>query len=315
MKIDVNDLRVDYGDVRAIDGMTFSLDAGKIYGLLGRNGSGKTTLLSVLAGFRRESGGTVRVDGRPVFENGAVTGDVCLVRDAGETIGIGTVEDALYFAEWLRPHWDAAYADALLDRFGLRRKANVKTMSKGQRSALGVVVGLAGRSPLTMFDESYLGMDAPSRYSFYDALLADFMEHPRTVILSTHLIEEYSSLFEEVLIIDRGRLVLHEESQTVLARGTSVTGPAERVEAFTGGLTVLDTRRLGPTASAMVYGDLDDARRGQAREAGLELGPIAMQDLFVHLTEPAGDAAPAVPGRGARPGEPAAPAEPSGDAR
>nr|BFE82819.1 hypothetical protein GCM10020093_054200 [Planobispora longispora] len=184
----------------------------------------------------------------------------------------------------------------------------VKEMSKGQRSALGVVVGLAGRSPLTMFDESYLGMDAPSRYAFYDALLADFMEHPRTIILSTHLIEEYSSLFEEVVIIDRGRLVLHEESQTLLSRGTSVTGTAGQVEAFTAGLTVLGAKRLGPTASVMVYGDLDEAMRRKAREAGLELGPIAMQDLFIHLTEASGDAAPAAPAADAS-------ANPSGDAR
>ncbi|MBG0832419.1 ABC transporter ATP-binding protein [Planomonospora sp. ID67723] len=314
MKIEVNGLRVDYHDVRAIDGMTFSLDAGKIYGLLGRNGSGKTTLLSVLAGFRRESGGTVRVGGRPVFENPEVTREVCLIGDAGETIDIDKVEDAIYFAEWLRPHWDAAYAEELLDRFGLERKMSVKALSKGKRSALGVVVGLAGRSPLTMFDESYLGMDAPSRYVFYDALLADFMEHPRTVILSTHLIEEVGSLLEEVMIIDRGGLVLHEESQTMLSRGTSVTGPADRVEAFTGGLTVLNTRRLGSTASATVYGDLDDARRRQAREAGLELGPIAMQDLFAYLTEPAGDAAPAGPPADV-PAEGTPSATPSGDAR
>jgi ABC-2 type transport system ATP-binding protein len=308
MNIEVSGLRVDYGDVRAIDDMTFSLDGGKIYGLLGRNGSGKTTLLSVLAGFRRESGGTVRVGGRPVFENAAVTREISLIRDAGEMINIDKVEEALYFAEWLRPHWDAAYAGELLDRFGLRRNMNVKEMSKGQRSALGVVVGLAGRSPLTMFDESYLGMDAPSRYAFYDALLADFMEHPRTIILSTHLIEEYSPLFEEVVIIDRGRLVLHEESQTMLSRGTSVTGPASQVEAFTAGLTVLGAKRLGPTASAMVYGDLDEARRRKAREAGLELGPIALQDLFIHLTEPSADAVPAEPAADAS-------AHPSGDVR
>ncbi|GAA3014765.1 ABC transporter ATP-binding protein [Streptosporangium longisporum] len=286
MNIVADGLRVDYGTVRAVDGVTFSLDGGKIYGLLGRNGSGKTSLLSVLAAFRKQSGGTVRVGGRPVFENADVTRDICLIRDAGETVDIGTAADALDFAEWLRPNWDAEYAHALMDRFALKRNANVKAMSKGQRSALGVVVGLASRAPLTMFDESYIGMDAPARYAFYDALLADYMEHPRTIILSTHLIGEVSSLFEEVLIINRGRLLLHERSETLLARGTSVTGPVAAVDAFTTGLTVLNTDRLGPTKVAMVYGDLDETSRRKAVEAGLELGPIAMQDLFVRLTDP-----------------------------
>ncbi|MER5644297.1 ABC transporter ATP-binding protein [Streptosporangium sp. NPDC002524] len=307
MNIVADGLRVDYGTVRAVDDVTFSLDGGKIYGLLGRNGSGKTSLLSVLAAFRRESGGTVRVGGRPVFENSDVTRDICLIRDAGETVDIGTAADALDFAESLRPNWDAKYARTLMDKFTLKGKTNVKAMSKGQRSALGVVVGLAARAPLTMFDESYIGMDAPSRYAFYDALLADYTEHPRTIILSTHLIEEVSSLFEEVLIINRGRLLLHERSETLLARGTSVTGPVAEVDAFTVGLTVLNTRTLGPTKVAMVYGDLDTSSRARASQAGLELGPIAMQELFVHLTDPdaATPAAPAAP----------VPTEPAGDVR
>ncbi|MBG0815941.1 ATP-binding cassette domain-containing protein [Planomonospora sp. ID82291] len=296
MRIDVEDLVLRYGDVTALDGLTLSLEPGKIYGLLGRNGSGKTSLLSVLAGFRRQTAGGVRVDGRPVFENGSVTSRISLIRDTGETVDIGTAEDAIFFAEWLRPNWDGDYARSLLDLFGIDPKKNVKEMSKGQRSAVGVVIGLAGRAPLTMFDESYLGMDAPSRQAFYDALLADYMAHPRTIVLSTHLIEEVSSLFEEVVIIDRGRLVVHEESQALLSRGTAVTGPAAQVDAFTAGLTVLGTRRLGPTMSAMLYGDLDDARREEAAAAGLQLGPIDMQDLFIHLT-----GGPAASGTEARP--------------
>jgi ABC-2 type transport system ATP-binding protein len=292
MRIEVEDLVLRYGGVTALDRLTFSLDAGKIYGLLGRNGSGKTSLLSVLAAFRRESEGTVRIDGRPVFENAELTSRIGLIRDTGETL-MGSVRDVLYFAEWLRPQWDAELARSLLDTFGLTTKMGVKAMSTGQRSALGAIVGLAGRAPLTMFDESHLGMDAPSRQAFYDALLADYMAHPRTIILSTHLIEEVSPLFEEVVIIDRGRLVVHEDSQTLLARGTSVTGPAEQVETFTAGLTVLGTRQLGGTRSAMVYTDLDETQRRKATEAGLGLGPIAMQDLFIHLTgddRPSGEA-------------------------
>ncbi|GLW05950.1 ABC transporter [Microtetraspora sp. NBRC 13810] len=289
MKIEVSGLRLDYGDVTALRDLTFTLDAGKIYGLLGRNGSGKTSLLSVLAAFRRQTAGTVLVGGRPVFENSKVTPDICLIRDTGETVDIGTANDALYFAEWLRPRWDAAYAESLMDRFRLTRKMKVGSMSKGQRSALGVVVGLASRAPITMFDESYLGMDAPSRHAFYDELLTDYMANPRTIILSTHLIEEAGALFEEVVIIDRGRLVLHEDSERLLARGTAVTGPAAQVDAFTAGLTTLGEKRLGGTKSTMIYGELDDAQRRKAREAGLELGPSAMQDLFIRLTEPEGE--------------------------
>ncbi len=284
MRIEIEDLVLRYGDVAAIDGMTLTLEEGKIYGLLGRNGSGKTSLLSVLAAFRKQTSGSVRIGGQRVFENGAVTRDISLIRDTGETVDIGTAEDALYFAEDLRPNWDADYARSLMDLFKIKPKANVKNMSKGQRSAMGVVVGLASRAPLTMFDESYLGMDAPSREMFYDQLLADYLAHPRTIIMSTHLIEEVSRLFEEIVIIHRGRLLVHEESETLLSKGVSVTGPTTLVDTFTAGLNVLGSRSLGPTTSAMVYGEFDDAQHRKAREAGLELGPIALQDLVIHLT-------------------------------
>jgi ABC-2 type transport system ATP-binding protein len=114
------------------------------------------------------------------------------------------------------------------------------------------------------------------------------MAHPRTVVISTHLIDELSPLFEEVVIIDDGRLVLQDETEALRARGADVTGPAEVVDRFVAGHTVLRERQLGRTKSAMVYGGLDEQDRRQARDAGLDLGPVALQDLFVHLTELSG---------------------------
>ncbi|HWM07253.1 MAG TPA: ABC transporter ATP-binding protein [Actinophytocola sp.] len=288
--IEVDRLSLRYNEVTALDDVSFTLTGGKIYGLLGRNGSGKTSLLSVLAGYRKESGGTVRVGGRPVFDNAEVTSQVCLVRGTGDAASSGIkVADVLTFASYLRESWDSTYAAELVEMFSLPLNKNVGALSHGRRSALGIIIGLASRTPLTMFDESYLGLDAPSRYKFYDALLAEAMSQPRTMIISTHLIEEVSALFEEVLILDEGRLVLHDEAETLRAAGSAVTGDAESVDRFVAGLRVLGEKRLGRTKSAMVYGELDEDRRAEARAAGLDLGPLALQDLFVHLTEPTGD--------------------------
>jgi ABC-2 type transport system ATP-binding protein len=116
LDIEVAGLRLDYGAAAALDGLSFTLPGGRIYGLLGRNGSGKTSLLSVLAGFRRPSGGTVRIDGQPVFENPRITRRVCLIRETGDT---GDRDDRVSYALWtaarLRPGWDADYADSLVD--------------------------------------------------------------------------------------------------------------------------------------------------------------------------------------------------------
>ncbi len=153
------------------------------------------------------------------------------------------------------------------------------------KSALGITLGLATRAPLTIFDESYLGLDAPSRYAFYDELLADYMANPRMIILSTHLIEEVAPLFEEVVIIDHGRLVLHDEADAVRARGAAVTGPAEAVDRFVDGAhgVVGATPRADEVRDGL--GRLDPEQRTAARTLGLEVGPVALQDLFVHLTK------------------------------
>lgn len=283
--VEVRDLTQRFDDVVALDGVTFRLEGNGIYGLLGRNASGKTTLLSLVAGFRKPTAGEVLIGGEPVFENGAVTREICLIREGGDTVdGSERVKSALAFATTMRPHWDNDYALALLERFELSPEKKIGQLSRGQRAAMACTLGLAARAPFTMFDEAYLGLDAPWRYAFYDALLQDHMEHPRTVIISTHLIEEVSALFEQVVMIDHGRLVLHEDAEALRARGVSIVGPAAAVDAFVAPFTVLSRRTLGPTASAVIVGTVSPEARAKARAAGLEMEAVPLQDLFVHLT-------------------------------
>ena len=129
-------------------------------------------------------------------------------------------------------------------------------------------------------------MDVPSRKLFYDALLADYTEVPRTIVLSTHLVSEVSALLEEVVILDQGKLVTQSPVDALRGRGASLVGPAAAVDELTAGLAVLAEQRLGGTKSTTVLGDLDDALLAKARSAGLEVGPVGLQELFVHLTAP-----------------------------
>jgi ABC-2 type transport system ATP-binding protein len=226
LTIAVENLTLRYGTITALDDLTFTLDGGRIYGLLGRNGSGKTSLLSVLAAFCKATAGRVRIGGHAVFENPLATRQICFVRDTGVSVEVDWaadhVSDALAYARALRPTWDAGYAATLVNRFGLPLRARIEDLSRGQRSALAITVGLATRAPVTLFDEPHLAMDAPSRSAFYDELVTDFAAHPRTIIISTHLIEEVSTLLEEVVIIDHGRLVLHDQTERLRSRGASL---------------------------------------------------------------------------------------------
>lgn len=283
--IDIQNLDVRYGDTTAVDNLNVRLAGGRIHGLLGRNGSGKTSLLGILAAFRQASSGRVLVDGEDPFENAAVMRSMCFVREDLDVYPSDSVKHALAFAAQWNPNWDDEYAKSLAERFELPLRRPVNKLSRGMKSALGVTIGLASRAPLTIFDEAYLGMDAPSRYAFYDELLADYMTHPRTIIMSTHLIDEVSSLFEEVLIIHRGALVAQDDTDALRTRGAAVVGPANAVDELTADLTVLGEQQLGATKSATVYGQLPATFEQQARAVGVDLGPVALQDLFVHLTK------------------------------
>ncbi|MDF2838018.1 MAG: ABC-type multidrug transport system, ATPase component [Paenibacillus sp.] len=275
---------------KALDDVSFRLEGGKIYGLLGRNGSGKTSLLSILASFQQQSEGEVRIDGEAPYENERIVGQVCFIQENGFLSESAKVRDALKLAASCWPNWDSAYAERLTRLFELPLKKQIMSLSRGMKSALGVTIGLASRAPVTIFDEAYLGMDAPSRYAFYDELLKDYMEQPRTIILSTHLIEEVSDLFEEVLILDKGRLLLHEEAETLRTRGSAITGPAAAIDEFAVGLAILSEQKLGGTKSITVFGELGKEREKRAVADGLEIGPVSLQDLFVHLTRKGGEA-------------------------
>lgn len=213
---------------------------------------------------------------------------VCFIQENGHMADGYYVKDALKLAAGCWPNWDAAYAERLINQFQLPMKKRISSLSRGMKSALGVTIGLASQAPVTIFDEAYLGMDAPSRYAFYDELLKNYMESSRTFILSTHLIEEVSNLFEEVLILDKGKLLLHEDTETLRQRGVSVTGPADRVDEFVIGLSVLGEQKLGGVKSVTVFGELSQERVSRAHADGLELGPVPLQDLFVHLTKKGG---------------------------
>jgi len=287
--VELHALSVRFRSTAALDGVTASVIPGTICGLLGRNGSGKTTLLSTIAAFRRPSGGSVRVDGEAPWENPRVLAGIALVREGGDVPDV-RVSEVLRYGAAMRPTWSGEVAERLLGRFDLRSSQRVEHLSRGQRGALAAVVGIASRAPLTLLDEVTLGMDAPARYACYDELLADYLVHPRTVVLASHLIEEVDRLLEHVIVLDRGRVLVADEADALRARGVRVSGEAERVDAFVGDARVLRRETLGRSAVVTLYGDLGSDARARAREKEIEMHPLPLQDLFVHLTDRPGSA-------------------------
>jgi ABC-2 type transport system ATP-binding protein len=276
----VDGLTKRYGDVTALDGVSFELAENTIHGLLGRNGAGKTTVMQILSAQRFETAGAVEVFGEHPYENAAVLARMCFIREGQQYPDTFKIKHALQAAELLYPNWDAAFADRLMRDFGLPADRRIKKLSRGMLSAVGVIIGLASRAPLTFFDEPYLGLDAVARHLFYDRLLADYAEHPRTVLLSTHLIDEVSDLLEHVILIDRGRVLLDADAESLRSRAVTATGPVEAVDAYVAGHRVLHRERLGGFARVTIEG------RPDRPPTGVELEPVSLQTLVIRTTQP-----------------------------
>jgi len=287
VNLDVNlkNLSLKYGDFTALQDISFSLSPQKIYGLIGRNGAGKTSLLALLASFRAPTSGTISIGGEDPFENAKIMRQVSFAYNREYTDDDKPGKAYLEMSQRYRPNFDMDYARELAKRFGLPLDKRVKKLSRGMQSALDATLGLANRAPVSIFDEVYLSMDPPSRKIFYQEIIEDQNRFPRLMILSTYLVSEMEYLFDHVLILDQGRLVIDEDFETVINRGAAVTGPSAEVDAFVRDKKQLSSQQLGPTKSVMIYESISEAQRVEAQKRDLEIGPVSLQELFIHLTE------------------------------
>ncbi|MCT2534406.1 ABC transporter ATP-binding protein [Aquibacillus koreensis] len=284
MKIEVNNLTKLYKGKKALDQLSFSLDEPKIYGLLGRNGAGKTTFMQILAGLLLPTSGSLLVDGEAPFDKQRLTESMCLIKEGDNFKKDLKIKNVLTIASMFYPTWDQELARQLLEEFSLQENMKVKGLSKGMESALGIIVGLASKAPITMFDEPYIGLDASARSRFYELLVESYQKEKRTIIFSTHLIDEVSLLFEEVLIFDDGKLIVQEEPDQLRDTCFSISGPASLLEDYISGKWVVHTQRLAGNMTATVIG-LD---KHEAQANGFQVEGVSMQQLMIYLTSKQG---------------------------
>lgn len=268
-----------YRNALALNGVSTTLSPGKVYGLLGRNGAGKTTLMSILGAQAFPTSGRVTINGTNPASSPQALEKVCFIREDQKYPDQATCPTVLRTAQWFFPNWNQRAADELLQLFALPTKTPTKKLSRGQSSALAATVGLASRAPISIFDEPYLGLDAVARQEFYRYLLDELESHPRTVLISSHLIDEIANLIDHVLLLDNGHLILDESTEELLERAHSITGPTALVQDFCATMEPLGSESLGGVSRYDVLGALSAAQRSEARRQGLEISPLPLQSL------------------------------------
>jgi ABC-2 type transport system ATP-binding protein len=229
--IEARDLSKRYGSFVALDHVNFSLQPGRIVGLIGRNGAGKTTALKAILGLTPYQGSVQVLGMEPARDRNALMSQVCFIADAAVLPRWLTVAHALDYVAGVHPRFDRARAEAVLATTSIRRGSRVGELSKGMITQLHLALILAIDARLLVLDEPTLGLDLIYRRQFYDTLLNDYFDKERTILLTTHQVEEVENLLTDVLFIDRGKLVLDSAIDDLPARFQQLTVAAGKIEA------------------------------------------------------------------------------------
>ena len=283
------DLTKRFRHTTALSHISLSLGGNKIIGLIGRNGSGKTTFLKTIAGHLKASSGEITVNGQNPFNNLNIQSELCFIQDETNYPDELKVIELVRLAAVYYKNWDAELAADLLKEFKLEGKKNYEDLSRGMKSIVHVVIGLASRAPLTIYDEPTLGLDAAVRKRFYSLLLEDYSHHPRNIIISSHLINEAENLMEEVVIIKEGRLLLQQKIEELQQYAVYLNGRKEVVEPLLKQKELYEQKSLGRSLIAVVKNDLTSADRDYIRENDIDISSVPLQELFIYLTGPEGE--------------------------
>src|SRR5213594_1202570 len=207
--ISVSELTRRFGATTALDSVSVSLPRGAVYGLVGANGAGKTTLIRHILGLLRAESGSVRVFGLdPVADPVGVLSRIGYLSEENDLPGWMTVDELLRYSRALYPGWDDAYAEELRRMFALDPAASIKTLSKGQKARAGLLLALAYRPDLLVLDEPSSGLDPIVRRDILGAVIRTIADEGRTVLFSSHLLEEVEQVADHVTMISHGRIVL-----------------------------------------------------------------------------------------------------------
>jgi ABC-2 type transport system ATP-binding protein len=282
--IEAHGLSKHYGATRALDGASFSIETGRIVGLIGPNGAGKTTALKAILGLTTFTG-ELRVLGLdPRSERDALMREVCFIADVAVLPRWLRVRQALDFVAGVHPRFDRAVAEDFLRKTDIRMTSRVRELSKGMVTQLHLALVLAIDARLLVLDEPTLGLDLLYRRSFYDTLLNDYFDKQRTILLTTHQVEEVENLLTDVIFINHGRVALSAAVEDLGSRYQQLTPTAEHAAR---------ARTLQPFYEREIFGRVAMFFEGRTpAELGTlgELRTPSIADLFVAKMQGTGTA-------------------------
>jgi ABC-2 type transport system ATP-binding protein len=229
--IEARDLTKKYGAQVALDRANFSVEQGRIVGLIGPNGAGKTTALRAILGLTAYQGQLQVLGREPLRERTALMHDACFIADVAVLPSWLRVDHAIDFVAGVHPRFRRDRAAALLAKTQITGRRRMRELSKGMKTQVHLALTMAIDAKLLVLDEPTLGLDILARSAFYDALVNDYMDETRTILITTHQVEEIENLLTDVLFMDKGRIVLDASIDDIASRYAAVAVSAEQLDA------------------------------------------------------------------------------------
>lgn len=263
-----------------LDDVSFTLEPAKIYGLLGRNGAGKSTLLNLISNRIFPTSGSIKLGDQEVNTDKTLD-KIFLIGEDNLYYKQVKINQMFDLADGAYGNFDYKNADRMLKRFELDGSHKFEKLSTGQKTAAKVTLALNVNADYVFLDEPVLGLDANHREIFYQELIKSYQTRPRTIVLSTHLIDEIQQLVEHVILIDQQKILEDADVETLLNKAYDISGPAKLVDQYTEGLRVLSTEDLGNIRTAHVFDQLPEER---ILPDQVQIGHYDLQHLFIYLT-------------------------------
>lgn len=288
-KIEVKNLKKKYGDNLVLDNISLTFDENKICGLLGRNGAGKTTLLNIITNRVFQDGGTVEVDGENIRENDNALEKIYFMTERNLFPEGYKVKDIFKWTAEFYLNFNMDYALELAKKFELDISKKIKNLSTGYKSIAKIITAMSSQADIVIYDEPVLGLDANHRELFYKELMDDYIKNPKTIILSTHIIEEVSNLLENVVILNDKKIVSTEEAEELLNRVYTVSGLSQNVDKYIEAKEIetkkiVNIETLSNYKSATVIDEINNEDKELGENLGLEFSKVELQKLFIYLT-------------------------------
>src|SRR5271168_1925847 len=273
--IEARELTKKYGAHVALDRANFSVETGRIVGLIGPNGAGKTTALRAILGLTAYEGHLQVLGREPLRERAELMRDACFIADVAVLPAWLRVDHAIDFVAGVHPRFRRDRAMALLAKTEITGRRRMRELSKGMKTQVHLALTMAIDAKLLVLDEPTLGLDILARRSFYDALVNDYMDETRTILITTHQVEEVENLLTDVIFIDKGRIVLDSSLDDIATRYAAVAVAADRLEAARAEKPFYERHTLGKVVLYFENADPDKL------EGFGEIHTPSVADLFV----------------------------------